>query len=66
METLVVAKEAIEALSHTSLINRHLSPLMSGNMARLFPEDAEDPSPALKRDLVKEMHAALALAISED
>ena len=66
METLVVAQEAIEMMSHTSLVNRDLSPLMSGNMAKLFPENAEDPSTALKRGLVKEMHAALALAVPED
>ena len=66
METLVVAQEAIEMMSHTSLVNRDLSPLMSGNMDRLFPENAEDPSPALKRGLVKEMHAALALAVPQD
>ena len=66
METLVVAQEAIEMMSHTSLVNRDLSPLMSGNMARLFPENAEDPSPTLKHNLLKEMHAALALAVTED
>ena len=66
METLVVAQEAIEMMSHTSLVNRDLSPLMSCNMAKLFPEYAEDPCPSLKRSLVKEMHAALALAVPED
>ena len=66
METLVVGQEAIEMISHTSLVNRDLSPLMSGNMAKLFPENAEDPCPALKQDLIKEMHAALALAVPED
>ena len=66
METLVVAQEAIEMMSHTSLVNRDLSPLMSGNMAKLFPENAEDPCPSLKRSLIKEMHEALALAVPED
>ena len=66
IETLVAAQEAIKMMSHTSLVNRSLSPLMTGDMAKLFHKTAEDPCHSLKRSLVKEMHAALALACPED
>ena len=43
METLVAAQEAVEMMVHLHLINRSLSPLMSGDMTKLFPVTAEDP-----------------------
>ena len=66
METLMAAQEAVKIMVHPHLVNHSLSPLMSGDMSKLFPKTAEDPCPSLKRSLLKEMHAALALACPED
>ena len=66
METLVAAQEAVKMMAHLSLVNRSLSPLMTGDMGKLFPKTAKDPCPSLRRSLVKEMHAALVLACPED
>ena len=66
METLDAAQEAIERTVHPHLCNRSLDHLMSGDIRKLFPVSAEDPCATLKRNLRKEMHAALALAVPQD